>query len=63
MPWCVTATKLRLTCKKELTLHVSDEELEKRHSEWIYEPKPASGYLRRYSKLAASADKGGVLIC
>ncbi len=49
--------------KKELTLHVSEEELEKRRSAWTYEPKPASGYLRRYSKLAASADKGGVLIC
>ena len=49
--------------KKELTLHVSEEELEQRRREWTYEPKPASGYLRRYSKLAASADKGGVLIC
>ena len=49
--------------KKELTLHVSDEELAKRRAEWKFEPKPAIGYLRRYSKLAASADKGGVLIC
>lgn len=49
--------------KKELTLHVSDEELARRKAQWTYEPKPASGYLRRYSRLAASADKGGVLIC
>ncbi|MCI8578288.1 MAG: dihydroxy-acid dehydratase [Lachnospiraceae bacterium] len=49
--------------KKELTLHVSDEELARRKAEWTYEPKPASGYLKRYSRLAASADKGGVLLC
>lgn len=49
--------------KKELTLHVSDEELARRRAEWKHEPKPAIGYLRRYSRLAASADKGGVLMC
>lgn len=49
--------------KKELTLHVSQEELERRRAAWVYTPKPAGGYLRRYSRLAASADKGGVLIC
>ncbi len=49
--------------KKELTLHVSEEELARRKAQWTYVPKPASGYLRRYSRLAASADKGGVLLC
>lgn len=46
---------------KELTLHVSDEELEKRRAQWHYEPKKLSGYLARYAKLAKSADQGGVL--
>ncbi len=49
--------------KKELTLHVSDEELARRKAAWTYEPKPVSGYLKRYARLAASADKGGVLDC
>jgi len=47
--------------KKELTLHVSDEELAKRRAAWTYEPKPVSGFLKRYAKLAQSADKGGIL--
>ncbi len=49
--------------KKELTLHVSDEELATRRAEWTYTPKPAAGYLRRYSRLAGSAHQGGVLDC
>ena len=47
--------------KKELTLHVSDEELERRRKEWKYEPKPLSGYIAKYAALASSADQGGVL--
>ncbi len=47
--------------KKELTLHVSDEELEARRKEWKYQPKELEGYLARYAVLARSADKGGVL--
>jgi len=46
---------------KQLTLHVSDDELAKRKSEWKYKPKDLSGYLAVYSKLASSADKGGVI--
>jgi dihydroxy-acid dehydratase len=46
---------------KELTLHVSDEELTARKAQWQYEPKDLTGYLSIYSKLAKSADKGGVL--
>lgn len=46
---------------KQLTLHVSDEELAKRKAEWKYTPKVVKGYLARYSRLARSADKGGVL--
>lgn len=48
--------------KKELTLHVSDEELCRRRADWVYEPKKGvSGYLARYAALASSADKGGIL--
>ena len=46
---------------KELTLHVSEEELARRKEEWHYEPKKLTGYLARYAKLAKSADQGGVL--
>ena len=47
--------------KKELTLHVSDEELALRRKEWHFTPKEAGGYLARYAALALSADKGGTL--
>lgn len=46
---------------KELTLHVSEEELARRKENWHYEPKKLTGYLARYAKLAKSADQGGVL--
>jgi len=48
--------------KKEITLHVSDEELKTRRENWRYTP-PANirGYLRRYATLVTSADQGGVL--
>ena len=45
-----------------LNVDVSEEELEKRRSEWKpREPKVTSGYLSRYAKLVTSADKGAVL--
>jgi len=47
--------------KKEITLHVSDEELAKRRAEWTYKPKELTGYLARYAVMASSANKGGVL--
>lgn len=47
--------------KKELTLHVSDEELARRRAQWSYTPKKLTGYLARYAAMARSADKGGVL--
>lgn len=46
---------------KELTLHISDEELAKRKAGWKYTQKELSGYLSIYAKLAKSADKGGVI--
>ena len=49
--------------KKELTLHVDDAVLEERRKAWTYTPKPASGVLARYAKLASGADRGGVLEC
>ncbi len=47
--------------KKALTLHVSDEELEKRKTQWKYESKVQEGYLARYAAQARSADMGGIL--
>lgn len=45
-----------------LQLHVSDQEIEERLKEWrLPEPKFKKGYLAIYSKLATSADKGGIL--
>lgn len=47
--------------EKTLTLHVSDEELERRRARWHYTPKARSGYLARYAAMVSSADRGGVL--
>ena len=47
--------------KKEVTLHVSDEELAQRRAQWSYTPQKLTGYLARYAAMARSADKGGVL--
>ena len=49
------------TYSKELTLHVSDEELARRRAEWRYEPKELTGYLAKYAAMACSANRGGVL--
>ena len=49
------------TYTKALTLHVSDEDLERRRAEWHYEPKELTGYLARYAAMACSANKGGIL--
>lgn len=46
----------------KIVLHVSDEELAKRKSQWkAPEPKVKTGYLARYAKLVSSADKGAIL--
>ena len=50
------------TYKKELTLHVSDEELAQRRAEWHYTPKKVTGYMARYRALASSANRGGILV-
>ena len=47
---------------KTLTLHVDDDELEKRRAAWVYTPKKLSGCLARYAAQVTSADKGGVLV-
>jgi len=48
--------------KKEITLHVSDEELKTRRENWHYTlPANIKGYLKRYAALVTSADQGGVL--
>lgn len=46
--------------KRDLHLHVSDEELARRRAEWRFTPKPVEGYLKRYAQLATSAANGGV---
>ncbi|HBG83429.1 MAG TPA: dihydroxy-acid dehydratase, partial [Acinetobacter radioresistens] len=46
---------------REMTLHISDEEMAARKAAWI-KPKPnyTSGALAKFAKLAAGADKGAV---
>ncbi len=47
---------------RKLELNVSNEELAARKAAWIRpEPKVKTGYLARYAKMAASANKGAVL--
>ena len=46
----------------KVNVKLSDEELEKRKSEWKQpEPKVKSGWLNRYSRLVTSADQGAIL--
>ncbi len=48
--------------KRKIDLHVSDNEIDERLDNWVPpEKKPRKGYLKLYSHLAESADKGGVL--
>jgi len=45
-----------------LTLHISDDEIEKRKKEIsLQKPKTLKGCLKRYQKMVSSADKGAVL--
>ena len=45
-----------------LELDISEEEMQKRRSEWNKrEPKVSGGYISRYEKLVTSADKGAIL--
>ena len=47
--------------KKELVLHISEEELKKRKSEWKKPPVNAkNAFLRKYAKLVSSASIGAV---
>ena len=47
---------------RSITLEVDDAEIAERRKNWkAPEPRYKSGYLARYSKLATSADTGGVL--
>ncbi len=48
--------------RRNLQLHVSDEEIRKRKATWKRpEPKFKKGYLALYSRLAESADKGAII--
>ena len=33
-----------------------------KRQEWHYTPKPVKGFMARYRKLAASANRGGILV-
>ncbi|MBF1705575.1 MAG: dihydroxy-acid dehydratase, partial [Selenomonas sp.] len=47
---------------KEISMAVSDEELEKRRKNWVKpEQKIKTGYLARYAKLTTSANTGAIL--
>lgn len=47
---------------RSITLEVSDEELDRRRSEWKgFEPKIKRGYLARYSAMVTNASRGGVM--
>lgn len=45
---------------RSMELLVSEEEIEKRRAKGILPPKPLSGYLKRYAKMAGDASKGAV---
>lgn len=50
---------------RNLSLEISDDELERRLNEWRSnppKPKMVEGYLRRYRSLVTSANKGAVLV-
>ena len=48
--------------ERNITLHVSNDELKKRRKNWHPKPhKYTKGWLARYSALATSADTGGIL--
>ena len=50
--------------KGTIHLHVSDEEISNRMKHWKRPEKPIpNGYLRLYSKVASSADKGAIIEC
>ncbi len=46
--------------KQELTVHVSEEELENRRKNWTAPPLVAKGTLAKYARLVSSASKGAV---
>lgn len=48
--------------EKTLNLQVSQEEMEERRKKWSpKDPKIATGYLKRYSKMVTSGDRGAIL--
>lgn len=44
-----------------IELEVSDEEMARRREEIRITPREVSGYIKRYSRLVSSADKGAVI--
>ena len=44
-----------------IELEVSEDEMAKRKQEMKITPREVSGYIKRYSKLVSSADKGAII--
>lgn len=48
--------------RRDIHLHVSDEEMERRKAKWVHTPRAGvDGYLARYANVVSSAAQGGVL--
>jgi dihydroxy-acid dehydratase len=47
--------------KREITLHLSDDEIASRLKKWRYEPKKLTGALAKYVKLVQCSSKGCIL--
>lgn len=47
--------------KREINIHLTDEEIAERLAKWKYEPKKLTGYMDRYTKSVKSASTGAIL--
>jgi dihydroxy-acid dehydratase len=47
--------------KREINVHLTDEEIAARLAEWKYEPKKLTGALAKYAKLVQSASRGCIM--
>ncbi len=47
--------------KREITIHITDEELKARLAAWEYHPKPLKGWMKRYVAMVQSCNTGAIL--
>jgi len=47
--------------KREVNIHLTDDEIAERLAKWKYEPKKLTGYMDRYTKSVKSASTGAIL--